>query len=94
MVDTGFNGALTLPPFLARELDLPWVSFGNATVGDGGESSFDVYEASVEWGDEERQALVDAVDIQPLVGMSLLYAQRLTITILPGGGVTIQDVDG
>ena len=37
VVDTGFNGFLTLPTTLVSELGLPFVSIGRATLSDGSE---------------------------------------------------------
>ena len=35
VIDTGFNGFLTLPPALVAELGLPFLSHGGATLADG-----------------------------------------------------------
>jgi predicted aspartyl protease len=47
VIDTGFDGALTLPPTLIAALGLPWRRRGRARLADGNESLFDVYEATV-----------------------------------------------
>ena len=39
VIDTGFNGFLTLPPTLAVELGLPFASIGLATLADGSEAA-------------------------------------------------------
>ena len=49
VVDTGFNGFLTLPTTLVSELGLPFVSIGRATLADGSEIAYDVYGATVLW---------------------------------------------
>ena len=43
IVDTGFNGFLTLPTSLVSELGLPFVSIGRATLADGNEIAYEVY---------------------------------------------------
>jgi predicted aspartyl protease len=49
IVDTGFNGWLSLPPDLIAELNLKWKRRGRAILGDGTECVFDVYEAVLVW---------------------------------------------
>ncbi len=49
VVDTGFDGWISLPPALVATLGLRWKRFGRALLADGSESLFDVYEAKVQW---------------------------------------------
>jgi clan AA aspartic protease len=49
IVDTGFNGWLSLPPDLIEQLNLKWKRRGRAILGDGSECVFNVYEAVVVW---------------------------------------------
>ena len=49
IIDTGFNGFLTLPTQLIRELGLQRVGRGRAIVAHGGEQIFDFYGATVIW---------------------------------------------
>ena len=77
VVDTGFNGFLTLPASLIQELGLVWRRRGRATLADGSDSVFDIYEATVIWDGRPRRIAVDEADCDPLVGMSLLYGCEL-----------------
>ena len=47
VIDTGFNGFLTLPPSLISDLDLPFIGITQATLGDGSTVRLDVYETTV-----------------------------------------------
>lgn len=47
IVDTGFNGWLSLPPDLIAKLNLKWKRRGRAILRDGSECVFNVYEAVV-----------------------------------------------
>ena len=47
VVDTGYNGFLTLPPVLVGELALPFVTSGEATLADGSAVSFDIHMVTV-----------------------------------------------
>jgi clan AA aspartic protease len=90
VVDTGFDGSLTLPSDLNAALGLPWRRRGRALLADGSESVFDIYEATVMWDSSPRRISVDEVEILPLVGMSLLYGYELTVQVIEGGKVVIK----
>jgi clan AA aspartic protease len=90
VIDTGFDGILTLPPALIATLGLVWRRRGRALLADGSESLFDIYETIVIWDGEPRRIAVDEADIDPLVGMSLLYGYELIVQAIQGGTVIIQ----
>jgi clan AA aspartic protease len=90
VIDTGFDGILTLPPSLIATLGLVWRRRGRALLADGSESLFDIYETIVIWDGEPRRIAVDEADIDPLIGMSLLYGYELIVQAIQGGTVIIQ----
>lgn len=73
VLDTGYNGWLTLPPSLITALNLKWDRFGRAVLADGGEIIFNIYEADIHLDGQRRTITVDEMDAEPLIGMSLLY---------------------
>ncbi|NJP08284.1 MAG: clan AA aspartic protease [Leptolyngbyaceae cyanobacterium RU_5_1] len=89
IVDTGFNGWLSLPPDLITQLNLTWKRRGRAVLGDGSECVFDVYEAVVVWDGALVKIPVDEADSEPLVGMSLMEGYQLTIQVFEGGQVEL-----
>ncbi len=89
LIDTGYNGELTLPPTVIAVLGLVWRRRGRALLADGSTSIFDTYEGIVAWDGTSRPIDVDAADTEPLVGMALLSGYELTIQAVPGGIVTI-----
>jgi clan AA aspartic protease len=89
VVDTGFNGSLTLPSALIALLSLPYRRSGRALLADGSESLFDVYEAIVDWDGQRRRVSVDAVETEPLLGMALLDGYELRVQARVGGGVFV-----
>ena len=89
VIDTGYNGILTLPPALVRDLGLPFVTSGRATLANGSEDVFDVYDVTVFWEGQPMSALVDAADTTPLVGMALLESHSLYVEVQSGGRVLI-----
>ena len=90
VIDTGYNGYLTLPPALVAELGLSVVGDGEATLADGSEAAFDVYGVTALWDGQPRYVETDAVGNTPLVGMSLLDEHDLSIQVRDGGSVVIQ----
>ena len=92
LVDTGFNGWLTLPPDLVTVLALPWQRYGRALLADGSETKFDIYEASVFWDGQLRTISVYEMDAEPLLGMSMLYGYELVLPVLDGAQFTIRKI--
>src|SRR5439155_7970057 len=77
VIDTGFDGWLTLPPSLIVQLGLPWRRRGLAILADGSTSVCDIYEGIVVWDRGRRRIPVDEADTTPLVGMALLDGYEL-----------------
>lgn len=90
VIDTGFDGWLSLPPSIVSELGLVWHRRGRALLADGSESVFDIYEATVEWDGQLRRIPVDEAETFPLVGMSLLEGYELVVQVQRGGNVTVR----
>ncbi len=90
VVDTGYNGFLTLPPVLVGELDLPFVTSGEATLAHGSAVSFDIHTVTVDWDGHARDIEADAAETTPLVGMRLLAGHDLHVEVEHGGRVVIE----
>ena len=93
VIDTGYNGYLTLPPGLVAELGLPVVGDGEATLADGSEVVFDVHSVTVLWDGQSRYVEADATGGTPLLGMLLLDGHDLSVRVRSGGAVLIQPVE-
>lgn len=89
VIDTGFNGFLTLPPARLASLGATWLYRGQGVLADGSIRVFDVYATTVIWDGQPRRVEVKSVDAAPLVGMALLLNHDLRIEIVPGGSVLI-----
>jgi clan AA aspartic protease len=90
IIDTGFDGWLSLPSSIIAQLGLTWRQRGRALLADGSESVFDIYEATVDWDGEPRRIPVDEAETFPLVGMSLVEGYELTVQVQRGGNVTLR----
>ena len=55
VIDTGFNGFLTLPFSIITALDLSWNASDIVTLGDGSETFFDLYSVTVLWDGQYRE---------------------------------------
>lgn len=90
VIDTGFNGFLTLPPDLISRLALPWNASDRITLGDGSTALFDVYAATIRWDGNDLEIDVAESNTAPLMGMALLYGYRIQIEAIAGGTVIVQ----
>jgi clan AA aspartic protease len=90
IIDTGFDGWLSLPSSLIVPLGLVWRRRGRALMADGRESVFDIYEATVIWDGHVRRVPVDGAETAPLIGMSLLEGYELTVQVRAAGNVIIR----
>jgi clan AA aspartic protease len=90
VVDTGFDGWLSLPRVQIARLGLPWRRRGRAILADGRETVFDIYEGTVIWDRKPRRVTVDEADVMPLIGMALMGGYELTMEVRAGGKVFIK----
>lgn len=89
VVDTGYSGAITLPPRVIRALGFRHVGLSDAELGDGRTATFDVFAGRINWNGTRLVVEVDAANTDPLLGMELLKGFRLSVDVKPGGDVTI-----
>jgi clan AA aspartic protease len=90
VVDTGFNGALSLPASVISGLGLQWRTRSRAELADEIEAVLDIYEGTVVWDGDPRRVAIHEVAGTPLVGMQLLSGYDLRIQVRTGGDVTIE----
>ena len=93
IVDTGFDGWLSLPPDLIAQLDLKWKRRGRAILADGSECLFNVYEAIVIWDGNLLTIPIDEADSDPLIGMSLMEGYQLTVQVFEEGLVELSKIN-
>jgi predicted aspartyl protease len=89
MIDSGYNGTLTLPVVDVAALELEYKGGGRATMADGAIVAFDIFTAEILWEGVWRPIPVSAVGEGALVGMRLLEDHRLSMDVRPGGTVEI-----
>jgi clan AA aspartic protease len=92
VIDTGYNGFLTLPKKIIEELALTFVGPTRAALGDGNEVTMDLFLAAVQWEDGPRDVLVLETDGGTLIGMALLAGCRVVMDVEEGGGISIESL--
>jgi len=61
-------------------------------LADGSVTRLDVYVARVIWHGQQKDILISQAAGTPMVGMSLLEGSRLTMDVVDGGNVTIDEL--
>jgi clan AA aspartic protease len=92
VVDTGFEGFLTLPPSMIADLGLPYLININANLANNSSVETDVYLATIVWNGAERNIAVLAMGRRPLIGTALLEDYHLSIDFCEGGTVLVDDI--
>ena len=92
VIDTGFSGFLSLPSAIIANLNLPWSASDIVTLGDGSETLFDLYIATVIWDGQYREIYIAESETEPLLGMALLYGYRLQVDAIEGGSVKVESL--
>jgi clan AA aspartic protease len=92
VVDTGYDGALTLPSEWVALLQLPFRRRASALLGDGSRTVHDVHEGVDLWHGRERRISIDVAETEPLLGMALLDGCELTVHVVEGGPVSVQEL--
>jgi clan AA aspartic protease len=90
VVDTAYNGFLTLPPARVTALGLALKNQQQVLLADGSIQVINFYEVTVIWDRQPRTVDVDEIDAPPLVGTALLQGHVLRVEFVVGGLVTIE----
>jgi clan AA aspartic protease len=90
VVDTGFEGALTLPIEAVEALGLPYLTDLNANLADDTNVSVKVHVATVIWDGTEKDVAVLAMGRRPLIGTALLDGCQMQADFVEDGLVTIR----
>jgi clan AA aspartic protease len=93
VVDTGYNGHITLPKALINSLGLLSSGKLRGMLADGTIISMNTYLAEVVWFDSLRRIVVTETEGGPLIGMALLEGSRLAIDVVEGGKIEINSLN-
>ena len=93
VVDTGFDGNLTLPPGIIRELDWEPDLDVNVMLATGATDRVNAWSGDVIWHDRPRSILILEAGGPPLLGMELMEDSQLTMQPRINGPVLIERLD-
>lgn len=92
IVDTGFEGFLTLPSAVISKLGLQYIARIDANLADNSNVAVNVYLATILWNGVEREVAVLGMGRRPLIGTALLEDYHLSIDFYDGGTVLVDDI--
>ena len=91
IVDTGFNGHLTLPADVINRLGLNFSGQRAVATADGFTHTVDVFTARVLLHEHWRPVFVIRLDSPPLLGMRALLGCKLSVNVYAGGRVVVDE---
>ena len=90
VIDTGYNGDLTVTPDIASRLQFPFRETRTYELGSGELLDFPIHNATVIWDGQTQIIATVVTDGGILVGVSLLTGYTLFIDAIDGGEVRIE----
>ena len=90
MIDTGYNGALTLPPDWIDALGLPQSGEESVSLADGRVIVVPMYVGYVLLDDQAYEVDVAMAQTDPLVGTALLWGFSLHVEFEASGRVEVE----
>ena len=91
VIDTGFNGEISIPVNIAIELGLKLIALEKVELADGSQRNEMVFSGKIFWEKLERDVNIFVTNAgEPLIGTMLLGGQDINISFL-NKTVTISD---
>lgn len=92
VIDTGYNGALTLPPDWIVQLGLPKSGEESVSLADGRVIVVPMYVGYVILDDQAYEIDVAIAKTDPLAGTALLWGFSLFIEFQAGGSIEVESL--
>ena len=89
VVDTGFQGELSLPPAAVASLGLPPAGRWWAKLADDSHASVPIFSTSILWDHQEVDVTVMAMGSRPLLGTELLQGFNLSVDFEEDGQLAL-----
>ena len=90
VIDTGYDGMLTITPDIAATLQFPFREIRTYELGNGECVDFPIHDLTLIWDGEPRDVAAVVTDGGILAGVSLLIGYTLFIDVIDGGEVRIE----
>lgn len=92
LLDTGFDGSLFLPEQVIADLGFPLYDDFVLTLANGREEVFHGYDGRILWHGRHLNVLVLESRSEALLGMNLLWRNRITIDNYANGPVIVEEL--
>jgi clan AA aspartic protease len=92
ILDTGFEGQLTLPMSAINALQSTYVGNRRVLLADGSLRDRPSYTTTIDWDDQERMVEIMLLEGSPLLGVELLAEMYVQIEMTDGGEVSIESL--
>ncbi len=92
VIDTGFNGYLTLPVQAISAMNLPLYSSTPIKLADGSEALSAIHLATIVWDDIEKVVPILASGYKPLLGTAMMAEYHLEIDFEDNGLVSLKKI--
>ena len=89
VIDTGFNGFLSLPAELVEELGFPLLYSSRAFLADDRQVTLQTHQATINWDGQSRTVRASASGTTALVGMRSMEQHQLEMDVRREGAVRI-----
>jgi clan AA aspartic protease len=91
-LDTGFSGDLSLPYNVIERLKLSLSGQRSFILANGQGAVMNAYSGKIFWHEQLRDVIIIQTDDIPLVGMDLLWGNRLALDAVGDGNVVIEEI--
>ena len=92
IVDTGFDGDLSLPENLLVRLQSTFLQDRYVMLADGSMSLRSVYRVMLEWDEQTRLVEIVTLENAPLLGIQLMDGKLLQAEMTDGGEVSLENL--
>ena len=92
LIDTGFNGYLSLPLDVVEELDLTSIGGNAVELTNASEEDVPLFRGEVIFGPKVMTIPVHGIGTESTIGTSLFRSARLSIEFEEGGDVSVKDI--
>ena len=92
IIDTGFDGHLTLPLEVIQQLGLELTGSAGITFGNGQTEDWPAWQCHILWHDRPREVAVFESRGDSLIGMALLEHSAVSIQVRTDGAVVIEEL--
>ena len=92
VLDTGFDGELMLPRSVIRRFGFAYRGMRSGILADGSRFETPAFTTEILWQNQQSMVSVYESESEYLLGIHLLWGQRLAMDVIEGGRIVIEDI--